>query len=294
LKEFKEVDIRFTVDSEYGVNILQDVAVKHKVIVPVFVKIDVGLGRVGLKENDQRLLPLVQLIAKCSSLKFIGILSHAGHAYAAQTAKEIAAIAHEECQILKRVKHAIEDSGVSVSEVSVGSTPTVLASEDFEGITEIRPGNYVFLDRTQILKGFEGITRDNIALFAVSTVVSANEQYSIIDSGSKMLSSDSAPHSAGGMVGYGEVYALDHYSSKQNNRILTKLSEEHGWVGNTQEAKRLEVGSKVCVIPNHSCPAANLSDYYLVINYPSSSTSTVNTPVTVTVTWKLIARGCVQ
>jgi hypothetical protein len=35
---------------------------------------------------------------------------------------------------------------------SVGSTPTELVRENYENITEIRPGNYVFFDGTSISK----------------------------------------------------------------------------------------------------------------------------------------------
>lgn len=58
--------------------------------------------------------------------------------------------------------------------------------------------------------------------------MSVNTEYSIIDAGSKMMSSDLAPHSADGISGYGMVFALEDYNSKKEPKILAKLSEEHG------------------------------------------------------------------
>jgi D-serine deaminase-like pyridoxal phosphate-dependent protein len=67
-------------------------------------------------------------------------------------------------------------------------------------------GNYVFMDRSQLSKGTAHYY--NLALFVYATVVTVNDQYIIIDAGSKVFSSDTAPHSAGGMEGYGEVFVL--------------------------------------------------------------------------------------
>ena len=55
------------------------------------------------------------------------------------------------------------------------------------------------MDRTQLSKG--SITYKNVSLFILATVVSSNDNYFIIDAGSKVLSSDMAPHSAQGAVG---------------------------------------------------------------------------------------------
>lgn len=108
-----------------------------------------------------------------------------------------------------------------------------------------------------------------------------------------MMSSDLAPHSADGISGYGMVFALDDYNSKREPKILAKLSEEHGshdslylsigWIKNEPTQSPLQVGMKVCIIPNHSCPTANLSDVYVVIGKEDSP-----------ITWNIIARGCVK
>ena len=61
-------------------------------------------------------------------------------------------------------------------------------------------GNYVFMDRTQLSKGI--ITYNDIALFVLVTVVSSNNSFFFVDAGSKVLSSDLAPHGAEGITGY--------------------------------------------------------------------------------------------
>jgi D-serine deaminase-like pyridoxal phosphate-dependent protein len=56
------------------------------------------------------------------------------------------------------------------------------------------------MDRTPLSKGL--ISYEQISLFVYVTVISVSDAYVFIDGGSKVFSSDSAPHNAGGMEGY--------------------------------------------------------------------------------------------
>lgn len=189
------VDLRLVVDSETGVDAIASAAARNAVSVQVLLEIDVGLHRCGLREEDPNLLSLVHRINDSPQLEFIGLLSHAGHAYAAKSPAEVRAVAEDERLILQRVRQSIERSGVGVREVSVGATPTAIVSESYSGITEIRPGNYVFLDLTSVRLGLIGAER--LALSIVATVVSMNQDYFIVDAGSKVLSSDLGAHGTG-------------------------------------------------------------------------------------------------
>ena len=89
-------------------------------------------------------------IAELPGLNFRGLLSHAGHAYGATSEDETAAVAAAEARLLARLTNEIEQQGVKCEEISVGATPTARFSVQQEGLTEIRPGNYVYYDRTQV------------------------------------------------------------------------------------------------------------------------------------------------
>ena len=162
---------------------------------------------------------------------------------------------------MMRVRKRLESNGIEVSEVSVGSTPGTLASDSYDGITEIRPGNYVFMDRMPLR--LKVIEINQIALSVLATVVSKNSDYFIIDSGSKTLSSDQGAHGMPGMEGFGLAYPADRFEDTDYEMIVTRLSEEHGVV--IQGDFDLEIGSKVRVVPNHSCVVANLLDTYTVL-----------------------------
>lgn len=264
--------VRLIADSLVGVAALGDAAADFGAPVNVHLKVDVGLHRCGVDPLSSQANTVAKAIAQHPLLSFAGILSHAGHAYAAGTADAIRAIAQNEREIMLGFADRLRSEGIAVPAISVGSTPTICRDAGFDGLTEIRPGNYVFMDLTQIVLG---ITEPRtIALHVVATVVSRNERYAIIDAGSKVLSSDRGPHGSTLLSGHGLALA--------NSRPLTveRLSEEHGFIAHQGAA--LAVGEKVAIIPNHSCPVVNLAKN--IIMHDAQGTIA---------TWPVDARACV-
>lgn len=242
-----------------SVALLDAAARRHGVTLPVFVKIDVGLHRVGLPADHPDLVALACAIHESSGLEAAGILSHAGHAYGAAGVEEIRAFAVAEARDMALAKRRIEAGGVPVPVVSVGSTPTALAAESFAGIDEIRPGNYVFLDRTAVRLGVAAA--DELALYVLAGVVAVNDLYVVVDAGSKALSSDMGPHGSGGAGGFGSVVSM----AGGDCGVLAKLSEEHGFIART-DARDLAPGDTVLIAPNHSCSTANQAPRIVAID----------------------------
>ncbi len=276
--KFYHTDIRFIVDSFAGIDTLNKGAGIRKTRLKVMLKIDVGLHRCGVKKNSEDLISIANAIHCNPNLNFLGILSHAGHAYGAKNPLEVSKIASQEREIMLEVKESLEKKAIMVQEVSVGSTPTVLACNDFTGITEIRPGNYVFKDRTCLKLGL--VNPAEIALSVLTTVISMNEDYYIIDAGSKVLSSDIGAHGSGVNDGYGIAYPVEDYHDYKNGLIIAKLSEEHGFL--LKNKVQLEIGALLRVIPNHSCPVANLADNFMLVQKQKTSLK-----------WPIMAKGCV-
>jgi D-serine deaminase-like pyridoxal phosphate-dependent protein len=243
-------DLRLVVESTAGIEALTRAATNQQRKISVFIEIDVGLHRCGVTADNPHLLELARRISDSPALHFIGLLSHAGHAYAAADADAVRQIAADEQQQLTRAKEQLLSCGTPVPEISVGSTPTVLASDTYDGITEIRPGNYVFLDRTPLRLGLATIKQ--VALTVLATVVSRNDQFLIIDAGSKVLSSDRGAHGTAGSGGYGEAYFGDEALQ------VVRLSEEHGFIA--RGAADIPIGAKLRIVPNHACPVVNLAE----------------------------------
>src|SRR5207302_4591896 len=81
------------------------------------------------------------------------ILSHSGHAYRTTNKPEAAQVAEQERRVMVEFAERLRREGIPVREISVGSTPAMAAAERLDGVTEARPGNYVFYDRTMVLIG---------------------------------------------------------------------------------------------------------------------------------------------
>ncbi len=234
----------------------------------VLLKVDVGYGRVGVVPAAAA--ALAPAVAELRGLRLRGIFTHAGHAYAARSPEDVAAIARHEGQALAELAARLRAAGVPVEEVSVGSTPTARGALKVPGVTECRPGNYVFHDATQVSLGTCAL--EDCALTVLATVVSTpGPGRAVLDAGSKTLSSDALRPVAGG---HGWILGT--------RSRLSALSEEHGWVG-LAPGDQLRVGQRVRVLPNHACVVANLHDRLMGVR--AGCVETV---------FDVAARGCVR
>ena len=227
------------------------------------VKVDVGFHRCGVDPESARTAVVVRDIAALGGLNFRGLLAHAGHSYGARSAEELEAIAESECATLRGLMAQLQRDGVEVPEISVGSTPTARFVDLQDGVTEMRPGNYVFFDRTQV--GLGGATLDECALTILSTVVSRPADSRVIfDAGSKVLSSDGV-RGFGTATGHGLVYPALDSLHPDPSIIIERLSEEHA-MAKVPPACTLRPGDRVRILPNHACAVVNLADELLVVD----------------------------
>jgi D-serine deaminase-like pyridoxal phosphate-dependent protein len=227
----------------------------------VLIKVDVGFHRCGINPDASDAPAFVRTVASMPGLRLSGLLSHAGHSYMARSEAEILAIAEREAAILTNLRDRAARAGVALEELSVGATPTFRHSARLAGLTELRPGNYVYFDRAQV--GLGSASLDDCAMTVLATVVSkpAADRL-ILDCGSKTLSTDSA---RGFTVpsGYGAVLASD--GTIDGGLEIERLSEEHATVRVTRGTP-LEPGDRVRVLPNHSCLVANMVDEVILFD----------------------------
>lgn len=269
--------VSLVVDSIHGVHAIADVATRFGVNLGACLKVDVGLHRCGVDPSGEAAISLVREIADRPALRFLGILSHAGHSYAAPDGDAVHGIATAERNVMSGLAGRLRLAGLPVPDVSIGATPTLWLNDGFAGITEIRPGNYVFMDLTQCSLGVA--QPDDIALSVLAMVVSCNDRYAIIDAGSKVLSSDRGPHGSTRLSGYG--LALREGEDMASAYPVVSLSEEHGFLAHGGRFPK--IGERVRILPNHACPVVNLAAE-LVVEYPDRSHEM----------WPVDARGCVQ
>jgi D-serine deaminase-like pyridoxal phosphate-dependent protein len=156
-------------------------------------------------------------------------------------------------------------AGAAPPEVSVGSTPTLSVGESLEGVTEARPGNYVFYDRFQAAIG--SCEPGNAAFSVLASVLShyPDRNELLIDAGGLALSRDEGPTHLDPDCGFGEVFSADGTDRLGNLRIYS-LSQEHGKVRGLDpiDYGTLPIGAKLRIVPNHSCLSAALFERYQV------------------------------
>ena len=226
--------------------------------VDVLVKVDVGFHRCGIDPRASTAPAFVAQVAALPGLRLRGLLSHAGHGYGAKSEAEANAIAGAEADLLNTLADQAAASGVAREEISVGATPTARFSVAQKGITELRPGNYIYFDRTQVALG--SATWDDCALTVLARVVSRSAADRVIlDSGSKTLTNDLA-RGFGSHPGYGVVLESLGETVPDDNLLIERLSEEHANVRVTGTRCTLKPGDLVRIVPNHSCVVSNLVD----------------------------------
>jgi D-serine deaminase-like pyridoxal phosphate-dependent protein len=216
--------------------------------VEVLVEVDTGHGRLG-RPAGEATVGLVLDVARVRGIEVVGLLTHAGHAYRTASAEELARAARREGAELVATAAACARAGVALREISVGSTPTARVAATVPGVTEIRPGTYIFNDVQQMRLGVA--SEATCAATVLTTVVARpTDERVVIDAGSKCLSSDGEtgpPFPGRGVVAGREDIVIDF------------LTEEHG-VGRRTADRDVRIGDRLRVIPLHVCSCVNLFD----------------------------------
>jgi D-serine deaminase-like pyridoxal phosphate-dependent protein len=229
--------------------------------IPVFLEIDCGGGRTGVDPDGEVRDVLVRRIAASEAIDFRGLLTHAGHAYRARNRTDAYDIACAD--LMATLAAELRDRGVPVPVVSVGATPTVLAIDDLTGITEVRPGNYLFFDAFQ--NGIGTCEVDEIAFSVLATVISVHPEQNraVVDAGALALSVDPGPVHVDPECGFGRIVAVEDQHPLPGLRVA-RLTQEHGTLTGPGVAA-LKPGARLRIFPNHSCLSAACFESYHVL-----------------------------
>lgn len=238
------------VDSPEAADQLNAAALQNNRVMEIYLEVDTGLRRCGLPPGPE-LIALARHVAALPGLRLLGLMTHAGHVYGVADPAKVADIGAAEGAVMAALADDLRRAGIPIAEVSVGSTPTVPHSGRVPGVTEIRPGNYVFNDAIQI--GLGVAAPGDCALRVLAAVVSAPApRRRIIDAGSKVLALDKGAHGAAVVTGFGAI--LGHPGWE-----LTRLSEEMGILEAAGDSPGPAIGDIIEIIPNHACTAINLA-----------------------------------
>ncbi len=269
LSLMERAHLTVAVDTHEAAIALSDAMTANERVLDLYIEVNTGQDRAGVLAGEEA-VALARELARMPGLRPVGVMTHEGHAGASSPA-EIAETAVNAGRALVATAAAIRAEGIPIDHVSVGSTPSSRFTPTVPGVTEMRPGTYVFNDNNAFRHG--AIGPDRCAARVVATVVSRPApSRAIVDAGSKALAYDPSPSHPG------HGYVVGHPAA-----TIVRISEEHGVVLLPDGEAGFAVGDRVEIIPNHVCPAVNLTDELIVVRDGR-----------VIDTWRVAARGKVR
>lgn len=257
------VNLRVVTDNTAVARAIADAA-KNGDTFSVFIEIDSGGGRAGLPYPElPGLLDIARILHEAPGVELAGVMTHAGHSYHESTPEGIVRVAEQERQAIVGAAEKLRAAGIPCPIVSGGSTPTAVHSRDFTGITEMRPGVYVFNDLDQEFIG--SCDAGDLALSVLASVIGhyPHRNQLLIDAGALALSKDISAQEFQPKVGFGTIA-----DAPARDMAVVACSQEHGFVGADDPIPygNLPVGSRVRVWPNHACITAAAYDRYYVVD----------------------------
>ncbi len=232
----------------------------------VWLKIDTGYGRAGVAWDDgTRIAAVADDILGAASLEFAGILSYNGLTYRERTPEGVRRVHDEALEKLRSVRELLVSRGGVACAVSIGDTPGASLAEDFAGVDELRPGNFVFYDLTQV--GTGSCAPDDIAAAVACPVVGIYPERGrvLLYGGAVHLSAESMKGEDGRVI-FGQASRAWPGGAGPFAPVVS-VFQEHGVLeADAQWAAGLRLGDLVCVLPVHSCMACNLYTEYVTLD----------------------------
>jgi D-serine deaminase-like pyridoxal phosphate-dependent protein len=244
--------IRFDVESIAAAEAASAFFDSHGHRVDVMLEMD-SAGRSGLMDPDEA-LNVAGRIGGLPGLNLVGVMNY-GNAYGTSDPNEQRRIGEEEGRFAVDIANRLRQAGHHIDVVSVGSTPTARHVARVDGITELRPGVYAFLDLKQVSLGPWSL--DECALTVLATVVShARPDKYVIDGGLKTFA--------------GETYDWGTYGRSRDHPdvVVTRATEEHGIVILPEGVADpgWKIGEKVRFNVNHACGTTNMHDQLVAVD----------------------------
>jgi len=232
-----------------------------------YIEVDTGHHRTGVAWKDLAEIDrMLEFLSKASRLKFKGFLTHSGHTYHADSQEEILEIYKDAVLKMNYLKDLYRENWPDIT-ISIGDTPSCSLVNDFSGVDEIRPGNFVFYDLMQYSLGSCNLEQIAVAMACPVVGKSIPRNEIVIYGGAIHFSKDFLYKSNGERL-YGYIVRMQEHdwSKPIAGAYLANLSQEHGIIKAGKEfVEEVKVGDVLGILPVHSCLTANLMKGYLTL-----------------------------
>ena len=256
----EKITLSLSIENEESLLFLNE-HLKFKV--NVFLKIDVGYHRTGINPANIDLINnILDKIEANPLLSFIGFLGHAGHTYKCRTHKAIKEKHSKSLTIMAKLKEKYINRYPDMI-ISLGDTPSCSVADDFSGVDEIRPGNFVFYDLTQHLIGSNSISQIAVALACPIVAIHKERSEIVVYGGGVHFSKDRLEDKEGLVFGRVVEREKNGWGDLIPNTYVKSLSQEHGIISALKdEIDKCKIGDYLMVLPVHSCMTGNLMKSY--------------------------------
>ena len=234
---------------------------------PCLIELDSDGHRAGVAPGDPVLIEIGRILHESPGAELRGVLTHAGESYACTDTGAIKAMAAQERDAAANCARALKEAGLPCPVVSVGSTPTASLAQDLGGITEARPGVYVFQDLVQVGLGL--CQAEDIAASVLTSIIGYQKSkgWLLCDAGWMALSQDRGTAKQKVDQGYGLV--CDIAGKAYDDLIVIDTNQEHGIIahrnGDMLDYDQFHIGDMLRILPNHACPTTAMHDSYNVV-----------------------------
>jgi D-serine deaminase-like pyridoxal phosphate-dependent protein len=260
----------FCVDNAQNVRDLNDAAAVAKIKLNLATDLFIS-GRTGIKPGEPA-LALAQLVASLNHVKLAGIQSYAGHASHTNGFEKRREVSRAAMSQAVETRRLYESKGLSCPLLTGGSTGTYNIDCEIDGITELQPGSFVFMDVDyNRIGGKEGAVYQDFrnALSVLTTVVSKpSDDLAVVDGGLKAFSTDKP---------------FGPRSKSMPELAWAWGGDEHGKLSLAGKPVPVNVGDRLDFIIPHCDPSVNLYDRIFCLRGES-----------VEAIWPVSARGMSQ
>jgi D-serine deaminase-like pyridoxal phosphate-dependent protein len=264
-------DTIFCVDNMQNARDLNDAAQAARITLPVAIDLWVG-NRTGILPGAPA-VALAEGLQDLKNLKLTTMQAYAGHAAHVIGFDARKKVSTEQMGKAVDTVKAIHAKGIECGRLTGGSTGTYNIDCEIDGVTEIQPGSFMFMDVDYNRIGgsdgneFYGDFKNSLTVF--TTVVSKpSDALAIVDGGLKAFSTDK-PFPPRIKDGSAVTFAFG--------------GDEHGKLTFGAGAKALNVGDKAEFVIPHCDPSVNLYDKLFCLRGDN-----------VEAVWKIAARGMAQ
>lgn len=246
-------DTIFVADAAQNVRDLNDAAraasAANQPPLVLNVAVDLLYGRTGI-EHGAPAVALAQLIDTLPHVRFAGLQAYDGGAahVVGFEARRVRSTGSMEQAVATR--RAIERAGIACPLVTGGSTGTYAIDARVDGVTELQPGSYLFMDLDYSrIGGPDGdVYRDfESALTVLTTVVSQRPGTAIVDGGLKAFATD-------------RTFGPRPVEAALADVPFTWGGDEHGRLDLTKASREVRLGDRLSFLVPHCDPTVNLYD----------------------------------